>query len=518
MKSVRSFVTAVFLVSSILTPLAYASHYYGEETMAILYSQKNFKGESYVLKPGEDIESFNDLGDGRWRHMDDEISSIEIVGNLAIEVFSRKSFRGQALEISESIPDLAMIGIAAISNPESIEEHAEIRLGNNWNNEISSVKAMGMAPEPRVVVFDRAGLSGDSFELGAEDSIANLSRQSRGWTSWNDAISSLEIIGPIIVRLYEHPQFRGRFIDVQGEIPDLQELKFANSIFDWDNRVSSIKVIPDESLTRPPLPPRNRHDNPVAIEEPVVFEDPMHDRPPAVLFYEDSNMNGEAISLFANEEIRNLNEFELNYKDWNDEISSLEIRDNVEVFLYEHAHFQGKRIQLKDSARSLSSIRDANGRYENWNDKTSSIRVLIRHGETEVTVTPAPPDPPVAGPQVPPDFKKPESDPKTAEEPSTIVAIIYEDSFFKGKSFPIENRAELPNLKDIRRSSRDWNDAISSIKVEGDIIIELYTDINFKGERIQINASQSSMNRVKTLRNRTLRLNDVISSLRVVEK
>jgi hypothetical protein len=204
--------------------------------------------------------------------------------------------------------------------------------------------------------------------------------------------------------------------------------------------------------------------------------------------FEHAAMDGASVGFFAGSEIPNLKDVGIHDQDWNDEVSSIEIRGRFDVYLFEHAYYQGRSIVVSESVRNLKSALSASGRYENWNDRVSSLRIEARSG-------PRPP----ARPQ-------PES---------SVAALVYSDAYFTGSALELVSGESYPNLKGLIRGRRDWNDTISSIELAEGCVLELYTDSNFKGEMIVIDASQNNLDRVRTIEGRTLRWNDTISSIRV---
>ena len=209
-------------------------------------------------------------------------------------------------------------------------------------------------------------------------------------------------------------------------------------------------------------------------------------RGPDVLLFEHASMEGEAGGFFAGDGISSLKDIGFRNKSWNDEFSSIEIRGDVDVYLYEHDNFEGRRIHVSESVGNLSSIKNESGRYENWNDRVSSIQIEGR----------APPH----------EALGPEHQPRA-------VALAYSDANYSGYALELRIGDEYPNLKVFNLGSNSWNDAISSIKVEGDVVIELFSDANFSGEMIRIDTSQNNLDRVRTIEGRTLRWNDAVSSI-----
>ena len=237
-----------------------------------------------------------------------------------------------------------------------------------------------------------------------------------------------------------------------------------------------------------PPSPRNRREKeppPFVDEAPATLS---RSAGPDILLFEHASMGGEAVGFFAGNEVPNLEEVGFRNKSWNDKISSIEIRGAVDVYLYEHAYYEGRSILVSESTKNLSSALAMSGRYENWNDRVSSLRIEPRHN-APVPIGPYP-------------------------EPR-VAASVYSDAYFTGSALELVFGESYPNLKDLIRGRRDWNDTISSIELADGCVLELYSDTNFEGEVIVIDSSQNDLDRVQTIEGRTLRWNDAISSIRV---
>ncbi len=221
-----------------------------------------------------------------------------------------------------------------------------------------------------------------------------------------------------------------------------------------------------------------------------------HRRPAAVIF-ENSQHRGARFALGLGEEIRDLGQFQLDVDSWNDEISSIDLREGVSIILYEHSHFRGRRITLDRSIRRLSSLRNHYGSFDNWNDRVSSIRVIPstphrdRYGDDN--------------------RDRRRSDKIEKKQPAIM---LFSDSRFSGKRLPLREGDSIPNLSRI-----DWNDTISSIRLNEGVRIQLFEHANFRGRSVIINADQHNMNYIRPDRSyygRTEGWNDRVSSLRVI--
>jgi hypothetical protein len=90
-----------------------------------LYSEANYRGSRFVLTAGDRISNLADVGFEDDSPANDKISSIRVVGDVAVVIHADGEFRGESLRVSESIPNLAFR-----SRPSG---------GRSWNDCISSV-------------------------------------------------------------------------------------------------------------------------------------------------------------------------------------------------------------------------------------------------------------------------------------------------------------------------------------------------------------------------------------------
>ncbi len=220
-------------------------------------------------------------------------------------------------------------------------------------------------------------------------------------------------------------------------------------------------------------------------------------RRPAAVFFEHAQHHGASIALDVGEEIPDLARVFSHYNSWNDEISSINLKEGVSVILYEHSHFRGRRIKLDHSTRRLSSARSHFGSFENWNDRVSSIRVIRSNRQRERRED---------------DFSR-DRERKDRSRVGHASVVLFSDSGYSGRRLPLRAGDSIPNLSRI-----DWNDSISSIRMNDNLRLQLFEHSNFRGRSIVISASQYNMNHVSPDRpyGRSEGWNDRVSSLRVI--
>lgn len=109
-----------------------------------LYSDANFRGSRLVLTPGDRVRNLADVGFEDDEGANDRISSIRIVGDVTVVVHEDGDFRGDALRLKESVPNLAFRSGRGGSRP--------------WNDCISSVEVLNGGghgpdgPSPEMIV------------------------------------------------------------------------------------------------------------------------------------------------------------------------------------------------------------------------------------------------------------------------------------------------------------------------------------------------------------------------------
>ncbi|MDQ6894764.1 MAG: beta/gamma crystallin family protein [Acidobacteriota bacterium] len=166
------------------------------QSRLVLYDQRNFRGEAReLLEPESDVPG----NAGR-------VLSLNVQGGVAWEICSRPNFGGRCVVVSEDVPDLRSMGM-------------EYGIGSARPSRESSDPRRRRYEEPRLILFDRPEFRGRSREVnGTEEEISDF----------NDRAQSLRAVGRW--ELCEHKNFRGRCVTVSGDVPDLEALRFRNTL------------------------------------------------------------------------------------------------------------------------------------------------------------------------------------------------------------------------------------------------------------------------------------------------
>ncbi len=170
-----------------------------------IYEHANFQGHSQVLTEGQYDDALNQLTIGN-----DTLSSLQVPQGLAARLYEHFHFQGQFIDIKEDTP--------AISQ--------------SWNDRTSSIIVYkDTEPSPIIktaLIFEHANYGG-RFQL-LQPGKYDVARLLIG----NDTLSSALVPSSLVLRLYEHANFQGAFIEIRVDTPAVS--------MDWNDRVSSIIV------------------------------------------------------------------------------------------------------------------------------------------------------------------------------------------------------------------------------------------------------------------------------------
>lgn len=98
-----------------------------DEPRVILYQNANFGGDSLVVYAGEAIDNFSGRTFDNGNALNDKVSSIRVEGGAEVFVYDNARFRGQTLQLTESVRDLTRLPLNGT-------------LTANWNDRISSLR------------------------------------------------------------------------------------------------------------------------------------------------------------------------------------------------------------------------------------------------------------------------------------------------------------------------------------------------------------------------------------------
>lgn len=184
-----------------------------------VYEHADYGGREECYGIGEAIR---DLGNRR-----NSISSVRVQGRAEITLYQHPDFGGQEVTIGENVSDLRSIS-------------------RFWNDETDSLRVsngkFGGRPNrderraDRVCVYQHVNFSGKSYcwDSGADEPDLRD-------VGWNDGISSIRVFGGTRVAVFEHSDYQGQRLIVDGDIRDLTGVR-GNGGSNWNDRISSLRV------------------------------------------------------------------------------------------------------------------------------------------------------------------------------------------------------------------------------------------------------------------------------------
>lgn len=173
-----------------------------------IYEHANFEGRSQVLAKGRYDVSLQEISIGN-----DTLSSLKVPQGLVARLYEHYHFQGRFIDIKEDTPAISQF----------------------WNDRTSSIIVYGEAEQPpvtkEVMIFEHANHVGKSQIL--QKGEYDVSQMVIG----NDTLSSALVPSGMKLRLYEHANFQGAFIDIREDTRAVS--------LNWNDRASSIVVMPD---------------------------------------------------------------------------------------------------------------------------------------------------------------------------------------------------------------------------------------------------------------------------------
>src|SRR5436190_18493273 len=205
------------------------------------YIDNYFQGSEQCYRPGDEVS------DLRTRNF----SSIRVYGNARVTVYDQQNFRGNSMEVTSEVRDLAQTSLSA----------GGFGGRATWNDRIDSFRVTssnyynGSASRNdrydngrygngngrnsgAVCVYEEPNYSGrmECFDSGGN--VSDLGRSG----AWSDRISSIRINGNERAVAFVDVGYRGERLVIDRDIPDLRNLRLRNSNQTWDNRISSIEI------------------------------------------------------------------------------------------------------------------------------------------------------------------------------------------------------------------------------------------------------------------------------------
>lgn len=173
----------------------------------ILYRHADFRGSRIFVKAGRNIRDLKRMG---WN---DQVSSIELVGNTYIRVYEHRNYQGASVTIKRDVIDLVELtrGIGGNWNDRitSIKVYTSRERGDYWRDKEYD-KGYGSEDYPYCIFYKHSNGRGGSFK-------GDLGRHRKITSHWNDEVSSVWVRRGYRVVLYEHDNFSGRRVVLEGK-------------------------------------------------------------------------------------------------------------------------------------------------------------------------------------------------------------------------------------------------------------------------------------------------------------
>ncbi len=265
------------------------------------YMDADYRGEKLCANSGD---SQRNVGD----RFNDKISSIRIFGRAQVTVYEDENFSGASRTFRQDVSNLG-----------------------DWNDKITSYKVTSgqygrgsSDSEPRIgaCFYTDADYRGDSFCASTGDDQRNVEER------FNDKVSSIRVFGSAEVTVYEDENFGGASRTFRQDVSNLR---------DWNDKITSYKVT------------GSQYGGGSSDSEPRI----------GACFYVDADYRGERFCMSPGESQRIVG------GRYNDKISSVRVFGRAEVTVYEDEDFRGASRTLR---QDVPNLRD-------WNDKITSIEI-----------------------------------------------------------------------------------------------------------------------------------------------
>jgi hypothetical protein len=375
------------------------------------------------------------------------------------------------------------------SNPVVIRSPGEYPIIDNIGFPNDKLKSIRVAPKVEVQLYEHYEFKGRSIILNGPTEISDL-----GALNFNNQTSSIKVLLPSLVDLYPGEELQGEKVSIYefGRYPVIDDIGFPN------DKLKSIRVAPGVIVT---------------LYENYSFQGDSMQIVGPILYNKLGNFNNKTSSikvermplavLYSQTEFRGTRRpiYEFGHYPLidrigfpNDALQSIKVAPGVKVDLYEDYEFKGKKFTIEGEYES----KDLHPVIKN---RISSI-IVSRSGQVAtifskpITLLQAEPQTPALGLDTPSpedinSFSPPSNDHGIPCLPNfnfngawkdCPIVIIYTDDNFRGTSVPITQIQDISSFNDVGFPLR----SLSSIKVAPGITIILYENENFDGASFRI--------------------------------
>lgn len=314
-----------------------------------LFDQAGFRGRSETRFADDTNLKDSIVGNDRLR-------SLKVPLGLKVTLFEHKDFEGKAEVFLSDDDDLA-------DNPIGIDSVSSFKI------EFCDAAVRRVAPNG-AVLFEHENFEGRSEPFFSDDDDLRDNLIGR------DEASSIQVPQGLVVTLYARPEFKGKSIELRGDLWDLGQTKLGN------DKSGSLKVRAEGNVprapgvpvvskpakpSRPERPQRPRQ--PKAEPPPVTQKKPPVTSPPpavdpgqvAVILFSEMYFGGTREELSASDADLTDNPI------FKEGVRSMQVLAGFKVTLFDGANFQGKSesftfddADLSDNAvggRAVTSVK-----------------------------------------------------------------------------------------------------------------------------------------------------------------
>ena len=343
MKFLFKFLTFGAVILTFVGQQASLAQFNSNESLAVLYSGKNYSGASYRLTLEEQFASIQQLDStGLWPSLEYMVGSIEIHGDVVLLLWNDSDFQGNVMKISQSVSDIRRIRNRPIGS---------LKLTSSARTNVSS--SIPSSPQRRgpqvsnsgeVRIYEETGFNGNSLSFNRYEIVGDLNRISGASRKWNNRISSIYIKGDFSIVIFKDAHFKGHSLRIDESVSNLRDLRRRDpNKKKWNDSVSSFEVISKDG------------------ESLYASGQPRY----AGTIFEDDNFQGRYSPLYDGQAISNLKN-----EGMTDKISSVMVEHSYKIILYKDTNYRGESITLDLHQPSLNSFPG------NWNDEASSLKVV----------------------------------------------------------------------------------------------------------------------------------------------
>jgi hypothetical protein len=172
---------------------------------ACFYPDANWMGRGFCAPPGQEARDLSTSG------FSNRLSSLTIVGDAYVILYTQVNFTGRAIRVDTSIKNFN-------------------QLGYNVNDGIKSLKILKNTVG-RVCFYEDSNFGGRSWCGGPRQQNSDLTTRDM---NFNDKISSIKIEGDASIFVYEDTGFRGKSQWIRNTLPNVGSF--------WNDRISSFKI------------------------------------------------------------------------------------------------------------------------------------------------------------------------------------------------------------------------------------------------------------------------------------